>query len=66
MLNSMLEHQKCVLNGVKEDKVLFRKELEKSYKWLQPSERQELSKWLNDKFNHLYPDAINSVLKVKN
>jgi len=59
----MLEIQKKVLAGVSSDKGLFRKELIKSYKWLNAIELKELKKWVMDKFYHIHKDIINEVLQ---
>ncbi|MCT4601718.1 MAG: hypothetical protein N4A59_02285 [Marinifilum sp.] len=42
----MLEHQKIVLNAVSDDLHLFKKELAKSIKWLDPTEQRELYQWI--------------------
>ncbi|MBI9053500.1 MAG: hypothetical protein JEY96_06760 [Bacteroidales bacterium] len=61
----MLELQKKVLSGVSSDKGLFRKELIKSYKWLNALELRELKKWVIDKFYDMHKDVINEVLQLK-
>lgn len=42
----MIELQKHVLSQVYANKELFKKELMKSKKWLQPNEVEELKNWL--------------------
>jgi len=61
----MLEHQKTVLNGVKYDKKLFRKELTKSMKWLNVYEQTQLRKWVNENFYHLHSEIIEDVFCSK-
>ncbi len=54
----MLDHQKLVLSHVSEDKVVFRKELEKSWHWLNNVERIQLFKWVQLNFKELYSEII--------
>ena len=61
----MLEHQKIVLNGVKDDKRLFRKELIKSLIWLNAQEQTQLRKWVYENFHHLHAEIIKDVLHPK-
>ncbi len=58
----MLESCKTVLNGVKEDKYLFRKELIKSLAWLNPEEQKELSHWVKGNFQQQHADVIEEIL----
>lgn len=58
----MLESCKTVLNGVKEDKYLFRKELLKSLAWLNSDEQKTLSHWVKDNFHRQHADIIEEVL----
>ena len=62
MNKAMLELQKKVLNGVSNDKGLFKKELIKSLAWLNSFELKELKKWLMAKFYDVHRDIINEVL----
>jgi len=50
----MLEHQKSVLRAIAENPVLFRKELEKSFKWLSNQEVKKLLVWIDTEFNGQY------------
>lgn len=50
----MLEHQKSVLRAVAGNPVLFRKELEKSFKWLSNQEVKKLLAWIDTEFNGRY------------
>ena len=61
----MLEHQKIVLQGVSNDKYLFRKELIKSLSWLNENDKQKLIKWVKEQFAHLHADVIMDVLYPK-
>ncbi len=60
-MNAMLEHQKKVLSGVSNNPYLFRKELVKSFKWLNVSEIEDFKKWVRRKFGELYPQLISEV-----
>jgi hypothetical protein len=61
----MLEHQKIVLDRVKNDKQLFRKELIKSMVWLDVHQQTQLRKWVREKFYHLHTDVIKDVFYPK-
>ncbi len=54
----MLEHQKMVLRAVSDNKVLFKKEVNKALRWLKPREKLLFRKWLKDNFVNQYPDLI--------
>lgn len=54
----MLELQKKVLQAVKSDKFLFRKELMKSLTWLKRNDRIRLRYWVKKNFYHLHPEII--------
>jgi hypothetical protein len=58
---NMLELQKLVLENVYENKLLFEKELRKSFKWLESEDLLILYKWAIGKFNEHYCKIINSV-----
>lgn len=49
---------KKVLTKVSFDRVLFRKELLKSIKWLKPRESLMLKAWCLATFGHMYRDVI--------
>ena len=57
----MLEYQKMILNKVSFDKRLFKKELLKSFKWLEPEEIKNLQDWVQDKHNNEHSDIIEEV-----
>ncbi|MFW6227243.1 MAG: hypothetical protein ACOC31_03980 [Bacteroidota bacterium] len=58
----MLEHQMIVLSNVSTDKRLFKKELIKSLKWLDPIDCTKLLDWVETKYGHLHKDVIDAVL----
>lgn len=58
----MLEHQKIVLNGVSEDKSLFKKELLKSLAWLNADEQEQLGHWVRENFKDTHKDIINDLM----
>ncbi|MBN1598748.1 MAG: hypothetical protein JW894_10670 [Bacteroidales bacterium] len=59
----MLEHQKKVLEQLSYDKVLFRKEILKSFRWLKSYEIIMLHNWLKDNYGQKYPDVIQDVFE---
>ncbi len=61
----MLELCKTVLNGVHEDKNLFRKELIKSLSWLDQEDQDKFQRWVRERFGNEYPDIIDEILKTK-
>ncbi len=58
---TMLNHQQQVLQGVSNDKELFKKELVKSLKWLEQSDKSELKKWVKSHFRESHPKVIEEV-----
>ena len=58
----MLEHQKIVLKGVGDNKVLFRKELIKSISWLEGEDLALFRNWVGTTFSHVHPEIIKEVL----
>ena len=54
----MLEFCKDVLLRVSFNRILFRKELVKSVRWLNKRERVMLRVWCISTFGHLYRDVI--------
>jgi hypothetical protein len=59
--SNMLELQKLVLENVYENKVLFEKELRKSFKWLENEDLHILYNWAIGKFNEHYCKIIDCV-----
>ncbi len=68
-LISMLGHQKLVIRNVANNKDLFRKEIQKSFNWLNEDDIRELSIWLNENYSDshqeilkefIYEDVLNS------
>lgn len=62
---TMLEHQKKVLQGVGNDKYLFKKELLKSLGWLNENEIKLLTQWVKEQFTHMHADVLMDVLYPK-
>jgi len=54
----MLEMCKEVLTKVSFDRLLFRKELQKSIRWIQGEDLVRLRQWCLDQFGNLYHDII--------
>lgn len=57
--SNMLELQKLVLENVCGSKLLFIKELRKSFKWLNNEELYNLYNWSLGRFNDSYKSIIN-------
>lgn len=57
----MLDYAKVILPKVSFSKHLFRKELAKCIRWVEPSEVQELHDWCYQKFKDKYPDVLEEV-----
>jgi hypothetical protein len=60
----MLELQKLVLQQVSDTKSLFRKELQKSLRWLDCHEIEILQDWVIQNFGNRYQDVINEVFEL--
>lgn len=58
---NMLELQKLVLENVCENKLLFSKELEKSFKWLNHEDLVNLYQWSTLRFKGSYQQLIDCV-----
>jgi hypothetical protein len=54
----MLEMCKEVLTKVSFDRLLFRKELHKSIRWMKGEDLPKLKQWCLDHFGSLYHDII--------
>ncbi|MCU4165052.1 hypothetical protein [Carboxylicivirga caseinilyticus] len=61
----MLESCKTVLNGVHDDKFLFRKELIKSLSWLEADDQVKLQAWVRKNFYSEHADIIEEILNTK-
>lgn len=59
----MLRYTEIILQKVSFNKELFRKELEKSIKWLKKEEVVLLKAWVIVNFGSTYYDVINEVFK---
>ncbi len=64
-MENMLEHQILVLQNVIGNKPLFRKEIEKSAKWLNVDELEKLKNWLSTKVDYEYIELLDEVLEQK-
>lgn len=60
----MYEMSKKVLTKVSFDRKLFRKELQKSKRWLQPKESLMLKAWCLATFGHTYKEVILEVFET--
>ena len=54
----MLEHQKLVLRALRNSHILFLKEIEKSFLWLNTEEITQLESWLKLEFPQSFEDEI--------
>ncbi len=61
----MLDLCKTVLEGVHEDKNLFRKELIKSMSWLNAEDQLKFQAWVRKTFGHRHADVIEEILNTK-
>ena len=59
----MLDHQKVLLDQLSYDKILFRKEIIKSFRWLKSYEIIKLHNWLQNKYGDTHSDVINDVFE---
>ena len=57
----MLEHQKYVLKNVSSDKRLFKKELLKSFRWLNDLETVMLMEWVEKNFMDSHYEIISEI-----
>ncbi|WP_019987868.1 hypothetical protein [Rudanella lutea] len=53
-----LEYSKCVLEKVRFDRALFRKELRKFLGWLTPAERLHLLRWCRQSHRQLMGNSL--------
>ena len=60
-MTTLLEHQKLILDKVKDDSALFEKELNKSLKWLSKEEKKELENWVKENYYDDYAYIINQI-----
>lgn len=61
----MLELQKFVLLQVSDNETLFKKELQKSKKWLRANETEELLEWLMIRFGSTHKEIIEEVFVLE-
>lgn len=59
----MLDHQKSILEQLSNNKVLFRKEIVKSFKWLKSYEIIQLHRWLKDNYQESHGDIIKDIFQ---
>jgi hypothetical protein len=57
----MLEYAKMILSKVAFDAMLFRKELEKSLRWLTQSEAEELREWVSENYDTEHAPIIRDI-----
>ena len=57
----MFELSQTILQSVSFDKLLFKKELVKSLRWIKGQEAKNLKIWCMARFGHLHKDVINEV-----
>jgi len=60
----MLEYAKVILPKVSFSRELFRKELVKCVKWVEPHEINKLQKWCTRNFKDKYPDILQEVFST--
>jgi len=61
MPSTMLEHQMILLEKTSSDKDLFRKELLKSFRWLESYEIIKLHSWLKQNYYNTHREVIKDV-----
>ncbi len=61
----MLEHQKLVIQGISDDKDLFKKELVKSLAWLNQYDITQLRIWVKEHYWSKHADIITDVFYPK-
>lgn len=64
-LSIMLEHQMHVLRAVADNRELFKKELIKSLKWLNPDQLPLFKRWVNENFHQQYPHLIENAFLIQ-
>ncbi|WP_282035539.1 hypothetical protein [Saccharicrinis aurantiacus] len=61
----MLDLCMTVLDGVHEDRYLFRKELIKSISWLNNDDQEKFITWVREHFKNEHADVIDEILNTK-
>ena len=59
----MFELQKMVLENVSEDRNLFKKEIMKSFQWLESYEIDQLYKWLIANYGETHKEEISNAFQ---
>lgn len=62
-IETMLDHQKLILEQLSYDKELFRKEIVKSFRWLKSYEIISLHRWLKARYQRTHADVIQEVFE---
>ena len=60
----MIEYAKVILPKVSFSRELFRKELAKSVKWVEPNELNKLREWCEENFGEMYPEILAEVFST--
>lgn len=58
----MLEHQKKVLLGLAKNPYQFRKEIIKSFRWLNQEQIEDLYKWVKKEMGSYYSQLVQEAL----
>lgn len=58
----MLEHQKKVLLGLAKNPYLFRKEIIKSFRWLNQEQIEDLYNWVKKEMGSYYSQLVQEAL----
>jgi hypothetical protein len=60
-MTTMLEHQKLIIAKVSHDREMFRKEIVKSFKWLNSYEIISLHRWLKNNYGRQHTNLIRKI-----
>jgi hypothetical protein len=63
-MRNMLEHQITVLENVSDNVDLFKKEIEKSAKWLNENDFTELKEWVVSNYPFIYETTLEEMFTV--
>ena len=61
---NMLDYQKMIIRKVSSSEKLFRKEIEKSFRWLEQEEIKYLKYWVLNNFYNDHPKTIHQLFEV--
>ena len=59
----MLEHQKKLIEEISHDRIMFRKEIIKSFRWLKSYEIVQLHSWLKNVYGKSHGEIIKDVFE---